>query len=264
MRAGFVPGALHLPDLVAPACLCSCPPSPCPVFASFLLSLTSICSASRSPADRLLPAGSVLMNAVPRPAPPAFALLLHECISSALCFSGWRLALPSAADGTGCLPPAPRPSCPGAAVEGKTLSRNSAAETQVFFCFCFCFCFFFFISRADCVTAPQPRRDLLLSNHSPHTRGHPSGSRAGLGTMSNHGAVAALLQDCKRALDTLLSAKADTHEEEEQQYQQCQDESQETTGFRGREWAVGCGQAGESSPLCCGTGGGPFLFVSFS
>nr|XP_027311587.2 LOW QUALITY PROTEIN: alpha-protein kinase 1 [Anas platyrhynchos] len=40
--------------------------------------------------------------------------------------------------------------------------------------------------------------------------------------MSNHGAVAALLQDCKRALDTLLSAKADTHEEEEQQYQQCQ------------------------------------------
>ncbi|XP_035180202.1 alpha-protein kinase 1 isoform X2 [Oxyura jamaicensis] len=40
--------------------------------------------------------------------------------------------------------------------------------------------------------------------------------------MNNHGAVATLLQDCKRALDTLLSAKADGHEEEEQQYQQCQ------------------------------------------
>lgn len=58
--------------------------------------------------------------------------------------------------------------------------------------------------------------------------------------MSNHGAVAALLQDCKRALDTLLSAKADTHEEEEQQYQQCQGEVPEGSS---RARAGGCSSA---------------------
>ncbi|XP_052538370.1 alpha-protein kinase 1 isoform X1 [Tympanuchus pallidicinctus] len=40
--------------------------------------------------------------------------------------------------------------------------------------------------------------------------------------MNTHGAVAALLQDCERSLATLLSAKADIHEEEEQEYQRHQ------------------------------------------
>ncbi|PKU38183.1 alpha-protein kinase 1 [Limosa lapponica baueri] len=40
--------------------------------------------------------------------------------------------------------------------------------------------------------------------------------------MNNQNAVATLLQECKRALDTLLSAKADTGEEDEREYQRCQ------------------------------------------
>ncbi|XP_031408967.1 alpha-protein kinase 1 isoform X2 [Meleagris gallopavo] len=40
--------------------------------------------------------------------------------------------------------------------------------------------------------------------------------------MNAHGAVATLLQDCERSLATLLSAKADIHEEEEQEYQRHQ------------------------------------------
>ncbi|NXE82136.1 ALPK1 kinase, partial [Cochlearius cochlearius] len=40
--------------------------------------------------------------------------------------------------------------------------------------------------------------------------------------MNNQNAVAVLLQECKRALDTLLSAKADTGEEDEREYQRCQ------------------------------------------
>lgn len=94
--------------------------------------------------------------------------------------------------------------------------------------------------------------------------------------MNTCSSVAALLQDCERSLAALLSAKADIHEEEEQEeYRRHQgeapgaagraaaprpcpiflllaDESQETTGFQGSEWDMGCGQAGESSPLCCG------------
>uniref|UniRef100_A0A8C3J640 Uncharacterized protein n=1 Tax=Calidris pygmaea TaxID=425635 RepID=A0A8C3J640_9CHAR len=42
--------------------------------------------------------------------------------------------------------------------------------------------------------------------------------------MNNQNAVAALLQECKRALDTLLSAKADTGEEDEREYRRCQGE----------------------------------------
>ncbi|NWI51775.1 ALPK1 kinase, partial [Calyptomena viridis] len=40
--------------------------------------------------------------------------------------------------------------------------------------------------------------------------------------MNNQNAVAVLLEDCERALDTLLSAKADTGEEDEQEYRRCQ------------------------------------------
>ncbi|NXX53471.1 ALPK1 kinase, partial [Scopus umbretta] len=40
--------------------------------------------------------------------------------------------------------------------------------------------------------------------------------------MNNQNAVAMLLQECKRALDTLLSAKADTGEEDEREYRRCQ------------------------------------------
>ncbi|NWH69927.1 ALPK1 kinase, partial [Piaya cayana] len=40
--------------------------------------------------------------------------------------------------------------------------------------------------------------------------------------MNNQNAVAALLQECKRALDTLLLAKADAGEEDEREYQRCQ------------------------------------------
>ncbi|XP_075276982.1 alpha-protein kinase 1 isoform X2 [Opisthocomus hoazin] len=40
--------------------------------------------------------------------------------------------------------------------------------------------------------------------------------------MNNQNAVATLLQDCKRALDALLSSKADTGEEDEREYQRCQ------------------------------------------
>ncbi|XP_009485188.2 alpha-protein kinase 1 [Pelecanus crispus] len=40
--------------------------------------------------------------------------------------------------------------------------------------------------------------------------------------MNNQNAVAVLLQECKRALDALLSAKADTGEEDEREYRRCQ------------------------------------------
>ncbi|NXK21525.1 ALPK1 kinase, partial [Arenaria interpres] len=40
--------------------------------------------------------------------------------------------------------------------------------------------------------------------------------------MNNQNAVATLLQECKRALDTLLSAKADAGEEDEREYRRCQ------------------------------------------
>ncbi|XP_075607077.1 alpha-protein kinase 1 isoform X1 [Balearica regulorum gibbericeps] len=40
--------------------------------------------------------------------------------------------------------------------------------------------------------------------------------------MNNQNAVATLLQECKRALDTLLSAKADTSEKDEREYLRCQ------------------------------------------
>ncbi|XP_074444716.1 alpha-protein kinase 1 [Larus michahellis] len=40
--------------------------------------------------------------------------------------------------------------------------------------------------------------------------------------MNNQNAVATLLQECKQALDALLSAKADTSEEDEQEYRRCQ------------------------------------------
>ncbi|XP_051472529.1 alpha-protein kinase 1 [Apus apus] len=40
--------------------------------------------------------------------------------------------------------------------------------------------------------------------------------------MNNQNAVATLLQECKQALDTLLSARADTGQEDEQEYQRCQ------------------------------------------
>ncbi|NWS42352.1 ALPK1 kinase, partial [Probosciger aterrimus] len=40
--------------------------------------------------------------------------------------------------------------------------------------------------------------------------------------MNNQNAVAVLLQECKRALDTLLSAQADTGKEDEREYQRCQ------------------------------------------
>ncbi|XP_009280902.1 PREDICTED: alpha-protein kinase 1 [Aptenodytes forsteri] len=40
--------------------------------------------------------------------------------------------------------------------------------------------------------------------------------------MNNQNAVAMLLQECKRALDALLSAKADTGEEDEREYRRCQ------------------------------------------
>ncbi|XP_050752148.1 alpha-protein kinase 1 [Gymnogyps californianus] len=40
--------------------------------------------------------------------------------------------------------------------------------------------------------------------------------------MNNQNAVAMLLQECKQALDALLSAKADTGEEDEREYQRCQ------------------------------------------
>uniref|UniRef100_A0A663MLS0 Alpha kinase 1 n=1 Tax=Athene cunicularia TaxID=194338 RepID=A0A663MLS0_ATHCN len=40
--------------------------------------------------------------------------------------------------------------------------------------------------------------------------------------MNNQNAVATLLEECKRALDTLLLAKADTGEEDEREYCQCQ------------------------------------------
>ncbi|XP_072719063.1 alpha-protein kinase 1 isoform X2 [Ciconia boyciana] len=40
--------------------------------------------------------------------------------------------------------------------------------------------------------------------------------------MNNQNAVAMLLQECKRALDTLLSAEADTGEEDEREYRRCQ------------------------------------------
>ncbi|NWH55767.1 ALPK1 kinase, partial [Geococcyx californianus] len=40
--------------------------------------------------------------------------------------------------------------------------------------------------------------------------------------MNNQNAVAVLLQECKQALDTLLSAKADTGKEDEREYQRCQ------------------------------------------
>ncbi|XP_074946172.1 alpha-protein kinase 1 [Phalacrocorax aristotelis] len=40
--------------------------------------------------------------------------------------------------------------------------------------------------------------------------------------MNNQNAVAVLLQDCKRALDVLLSAKADMGEEDEREYRRCQ------------------------------------------
>ncbi|NWY54808.1 ALPK1 kinase, partial [Chionis minor] len=40
--------------------------------------------------------------------------------------------------------------------------------------------------------------------------------------MNNQNAVATLLQECKQALDTLLSAKADTGEEDEREYRRCQ------------------------------------------
>ncbi|KFV56080.1 Alpha-protein kinase 1, partial [Tyto alba] len=41
--------------------------------------------------------------------------------------------------------------------------------------------------------------------------------------MNNQNAVATLLEECKRALDTLLLAKADTGEEDEREYRRCQD-----------------------------------------
>jgi len=90
--------------------------------------------------------------------------------------------------------------------------------------------------------------------------------------MNNQNAVATLLQDCKRALDALLSSKADTGEEDEREYQRCQgevpkrgsrttagatspqpcpiflllaDECQEMPGFQGHEWDVGYRQAGK-------------------
>ncbi|XP_071600148.1 alpha-protein kinase 1 [Heliangelus exortis] len=40
--------------------------------------------------------------------------------------------------------------------------------------------------------------------------------------MNNQNAVARLLQECQRALDTLLSAKAETSEEDEREYRRCQ------------------------------------------
>ncbi|XP_075006404.1 alpha-protein kinase 1 [Calonectris borealis] len=40
--------------------------------------------------------------------------------------------------------------------------------------------------------------------------------------MNNQNAVAVLLQECKRALDALLSAKADASEEDEREYRRCQ------------------------------------------
>lgn len=42
--------------------------------------------------------------------------------------------------------------------------------------------------------------------------------------MNNQNAVAMLLQECKQALDALLSAKADTGEEDKREYQRCQGE----------------------------------------
>lgn len=91
--------------------------------------------------------------------------------------------------------------------------------------------------------------------------------------MYNQSAVAVLLQECQRALDTLLAAKAGTGEGQEREYRRCQgelsprrggktppapcpifplraDECQEMPGFRGREWDAGCGQArGKKSTL---------------
>lgn len=90
--------------------------------------------------------------------------------------------------------------------------------------------------------------------------------------MNNQNAVATLLQECKQALDALLSAQADTSEEDEREYRRCQgevprkgggttaaaaspqpcpiflllaDECQEMPGFRGHEWDAGCRQAGK-------------------
>lgn len=89
--------------------------------------------------------------------------------------------------------------------------------------------------------------------------------------MNNQTAAAALLQECKRALDTLLAAQPGTAEEDQQQYWQCQgevprrggrtvaaatspqpcpifllaDECQEMPGFRGHEWDAGYRQAGK-------------------
>lgn len=89
--------------------------------------------------------------------------------------------------------------------------------------------------------------------------------------MNNQNAVAGLLQECQRALDALLSAKADTGQEDEREYRRCQgevprrggrtsaaaagpqpcpifllaDECQAMPGFRGHEWDVGYRQAGK-------------------
>lgn len=90
--------------------------------------------------------------------------------------------------------------------------------------------------------------------------------------MTNQNTVAVLLRECKQALDMLLSAQADTGEEDEKEYQRCQgevprrgssitaaathpqpcprflllaDECQEMPGLRGYEWDVGYRQAGK-------------------
>lgn len=56
------------------------------------------------------------------------------------------------------------------------------------------------------------------SNRSPRTRGHPIHGRL----MNNQSAVAALLQECERALDTLLAAQPAPGEAEEREYRRCQ------------------------------------------
>lgn len=90
--------------------------------------------------------------------------------------------------------------------------------------------------------------------------------------MNNQSAVAVLLHECERALDTLLAAKAGTAEGQEREYRRCQgelspgeaaglqpsaspqpcpifplraDECQEMPGFRGHEWDAGYRQAGK-------------------